>query len=229
MPDYVLAISKDLSKLSQRSDEIDMKNEYAKITDIVRDLKDTIRANKNLTSLSAPQLNHFDRVFCINFNGDLRTFINPVITKTEGFKFVREKSPSIPDKEFIVPRNDVIYAVYQKGDGIPESNKFEGLASEIFQHQLDMLDGVLISDFGLEILPEFDSATDEEKEELLKEYMKFLRSENEKLNQEIENDPDLKKISEGAKFFNAVARGEVELEKIKKEDSALKTEEVKAE
>jgi peptide deformylase len=229
MPDYVLAISKDLKKLSQRSDEVSTKTEYARISDIVRDLKDTIRANKNLTSLSAPQLGHFDRIFCINFDGDIRTFINPVITKTEGFKFVREKSPSIPDKEFIVPRNDIIYAVYQKGDGIPESNKFEGLASEIFQHQLDMLDGVLISDFGLEILPEFDSATDEEKEQLLKEYMKFLKSENEKLNQEIENDPDLKKISDGAKFINAVAKGEVELEKIKREDNTSKIEEVKAE
>lgn len=216
---YGFEISQDIQKLSQRSDEINMRTDYTKTAQTIRDLKDTIRANKslNITSLSAPQIERFDRVFCINFNGDVRAFINPVITKTEGFKFVREKSPSIPDKEFIVPRSEVIYAVYQRGDGRPESNKFEGPAAEVFQQQVDMLDGVLISDFGLEILPEFESATDEEKQELLKEYTKFLKRKYKKLNKEIENDPELKKISDGAKFINAVAKGEVQLEKLNKE------------
>ena len=213
MTNYVRVISRDVDKLSQRSEEVNLLRDYKRVSSVITELKDTLRAYTNLTALAAPQLNYFDRVFCINFNKDIKTFINPVITKTEGFKFVRESSPSIPNKEFIVPRSTTIYAVYQKGDGTPESNKFEGLAAEIFQHQLDILDGVLISDFGLEILPEFDSASDEEKEKLLKEYMKFLKRRNKKLNKEIENDPDLKKVVDGVKFINAVATGEVTLEK----------------
>lgn len=225
MAQYVLAISKDVAKLSQRSDEIDVRQEFKRVSEIIRDVKDTLRANKDLTALSASQLGHFDRIFCIDFNNDIRTFINPVITKTEGFKFVRERNPSIPDKEFIVPRSETIYAVYQRGDGTPESNKFEGPAAEIFQQQIDMLDGVLISDFGLEILPAFDSASDEEKEQLLKEYMKFLKHRHETINEEVEKDPDLKKIVDGAKFINAVVNGEVELEKIQKEPET-KSEEI---
>lgn len=224
MAKYVLAISKDLKKLSRRSDEVDILKDYKKIANIIRELKDTIRANKDLVALSAPQLGYFVRVFCINFNNDIRAFINPVITEAEGFKFVREKNPSIPDKEYIVPRNDVVYAVYQKPGGNPESNKFEGPAAEIFQHQVDMLDGVLISDFGLEILPEFDLATDEEKNLLLKEYTKFLKRKTKKMMAEVEKDPELKKIMDGAKFINALAKGEVEIEKIEKQSKSIEPE-----
>lgn len=219
---YVLAISRDLTKLSQRSEEVNILKEYKHVTDVVSDLKDTIRNNKNLTALSASQLGYFDRIFCINFNNDIRAFVNPVITKAEGLKFVREKSPSIPDKEYIVPRSESVYAIYQKPDGTTESNKFEGPVAETFQHQLDMLDGVLISDFGLEILSEFDLATDEEKETLIKEYIKFLKRKEKKLNKEIDSDPDLKKILDGARFINAVAKGEVELEKNLKTKSSDK-------
>lgn len=219
MTKYVLAISKDIKKLSQRSDEVDILKDYKKITNIIRELKDTIRANKDLVALSAPQLGYFVRVFCINFNNDIRAFVNPVITEAEGFKFVREKNPSIPDKEYIVPRNDVVYAVYQKPDGNPESNKFEGAVAEIFQHQVDMLDGVLISDFGLEVLPEFDLATDEERNLLLKEYTKFLKRKTKKMMTDVEKDPELKKIMDGAKFINALAKGDVELEKLDKKES----------
>lgn len=210
---YVLAISRDLGKLSQRSEEVNILKEYRHVSNVIRELKETIRANKDLVALSASQIGYFDRIFCINFNNDIRAFVNPVITKTEGLKFVREKSPSIPDKEYIVPRSEAVYAVYQQPNGTPESNKFEGPVAEIFQHQVDMLDGVFISDFGLEVLPEFDLATEEEKKSLIKEYIKFLRRKEKKLNKEIDNDLDLKKIVDGAKFINAVAKGEVELEK----------------
>lgn len=210
---YVLAISRDLGKLSQRSEEVNILKEYRHVSNVIRELKETIRAHKDLVALSASQIGYFDRIFCINFNNDIRAFVNPVITKTEGLKFVREKSPSIPDKEYIVPRSEAVYAVYQQPNGTPESNKFEGPVAEIFQHQVDMLDGVFISDFGLEVLPEFDLATEEEKKSLIKEYIKFLRRKEKKLNKEIDNDLDLKKIVDGAKFINAVAKGEVELEK----------------
>ena len=63
MAKYVLAISKDLKKLSQRSDEVDILKDYKKIANIIRELKDTIRANKDLVALSAPQLGYFVRVF----------------------------------------------------------------------------------------------------------------------------------------------------------------------
>lgn len=210
---YILAISRDLGKLSQRSEEVNILKEYRHVANVISELKETIRANKDLVALSASQIGYFDRIFCINFNNDIRAFVNPVITKTEGLKFVREKSPSIPDKEYIVPRSETVYAVYQQPNGTPESNKFEGPVAEIFQHQVDMLDGVFISDFGLEVLPEFDLATEEEKKSLIKEYIKFLRRKEKKLNKEIDNDLDLKKIVDGAKFINAVAKGEVELEK----------------
>lgn len=223
MADYVLAISQDIEKLSARAEEVGFDRDHTMITTIIKELKETIRANKDLVALSAPQIGYPHRIFCINFNNDIRAFINPVITETEGFSLVREKSPSIPNKEFIVPRNEVVYATYQKTNGQPESNKFIGVVAETFQHQVDLLDGVLISDFGLEVIPEFDSATDEEQQAVVLEYLNHLKEQSEKLNQEIENDSDLKKISDGAKFFTALVKGEVSLEVTKKEEETTET------
>ena len=212
---YVIAIVKDLEKLSRRSDEIDAFVNNP--SELIADLKDTIRATKDLVALSAPQIGRYERVFCINFNGDIRAFINPIITESEGFKLVREKSPSIPDKEFIVPRNEAIIAKFQKPNGTVDSNRFEGVVAEVFQHQVGLLDGVTIADYGLEVFPEFDKASKKEQAELLEYYIQQLKSTHKQLQEDIESDEEMRKIVKGADFINALIRGEVEIEYSKEE------------
>ena len=75
----MIEIIKDLDKLGQRADEIDLKKDNKLVRDTIISLKDTIR-EKNLVYLTAPQIDVPIRVFVINFNGNLRSFVNPVIS-----------------------------------------------------------------------------------------------------------------------------------------------------
>ena len=95
--------------------------------------------------------------------------------------------------------------------GKPLYQKFSGKTTAIIQLMLDHLDGVLLSDLGLEIDERFDQATEEEKNELLKAYMNSLDLYKKGLDDEIENDKDLKSMSDAIKFMQSVRDGETQL------------------
>ena len=123
----------------------------------------------------------------------IKTFINPVIEaySPKGMQLSREKCSSLPGKEYIRVRNNDIRVMYQRPTGEAESNRLLGKAALVFQHEMDHLEGVLISDIGLEVIPEFDEATDEERAEVIKEYLDSLDIRVKEINKEIE---DVKKI-----------------------------------
>ena len=208
---YVKTIITDTALLSDRADEIDVEEDKELVAQIILELKDTILADKNIAALAAPQIGYKYRIFCINFDGDIRTFINPIITDVEGTCLVRESCPSLPDREFVIPRNESIVAIYQTGDILPEANRFKDIAAAVFQQQVNLLDGVLISDYGLEIDENFDKATEEERNELLDFYVESLKEYTEKCNAEIEENAELKQISDAIDFINKVSTGEVTL------------------
>jgi peptide deformylase len=231
MADYVLAITRDIEKLMRRSDEvlvIDMGMQTKpEVLSTIKDLKETMYASKDLVALSAPQLGKFERIFCIKFaNGDIRAFINPMISKTEGFHLNREVSPSLPGRSFIVPRHDRIIAMYQTPTGKPEESRFEGVVAEVFQHMVNMLDGVLISDIGLEVFEDFDNATDDERSGVINAFIEELKSRAEKANKEIEEDEELKKTRDAINFLKGVATGEIKMEQ---QEELVKEQETKPE
>jgi peptide deformylase len=203
----------DIEKLSFRADEIDVRKENDKVREITVALKNTIR-EKNIVSLSANQIGFDKRIFVINFNGDLRTFINPVITQVKGFELSRETCTSIPDKTFIRPRHNDIMVMYQTPLGKIESKQFMGAAAKVFQHEMDHLDGLLLSDIGLEIDEMFDNATEEERMEVINMYLDSLDIKQKEIDKEIQEDDDLKKISDGIDFMTKVQKGEVQIEQV---------------
>jgi peptide deformylase len=52
--------------------------------------------------------------------------------------------------------------MYQKPAGAIETRQLVGLAAIVFQHEVDHLEGLLLSDVGLEIDSDFENATEEE-------------------------------------------------------------------
>lgn len=201
----------DLEKLSERSDEVDVRKQNTEVRDIIIKLKDTIR-EKNLSSLSAPQLGYNKRIFVINFNGDLRTFINPVITSINGFELSKETCSSIPDKKFIRPRHNDVTAMYQTPLGKIESKQFLGAAARVFQHCVDHLDGLLLCDIGLEIEEDFENASEEEKMQVINLYLDSLDIKRKDVDKQIQEDNDLKQLSDGIKFMEKLQKGEIQVE-----------------
>lgn len=210
----------DYDALSERSDEINTRKEGDAFRSVVLDLKDTI-IEKDIPALSAIQIGIPKRVFTINFNKRRKAFVNPFITGCEQFTFSRETSPCLPGREFIVPRYGKIQATYQDPLGKIQTANFVGAAAFIFQQMVDSLEGILISDIGLEIDESFDSASDDEKAELLKAYAESLDIRVKDLQEEIKNDPKLQKMDEGIKFLVAVQKGEVTTEKYEMTDEDI--------
>ena len=87
-----------------------------------------------------------------------------------------------------------------------------GLAAIIYQHEIDHLDGLLLSDVGLEIDEQFDNATEEERMEVINAYIDALDIKQKEINTEITNDPELKQIVDAEKFMTSVYKGETKLE-----------------
>lgn len=199
-----------------RAEEIDTQKENKLVREIVSKIKRTMRKN-NLTSLSAPAVGYNKRIFCVDYSdNEIKTYINPVVSLREGIHLSREVCSSIPDKEYIIPRNNVINIYYQRPNGEVKIQEFKGLASNVLQHEIDHLEGITLDDMGLEIDKDFDEATDEERLEIVNMYLDSLDIMLKDVKEDIENNEELKVISDRLNFTEAVVSGKVKL--MKEED-----------
>ena len=197
----------DYEKLSQRSEEVETKKENKLIRETIIKLKDIIR-EKNLTCLSAPEIDVFKRLFVINFNGDLRTFINPILSWVDNFQLSTEECVTLPGKKYMRPRYGKIGIMYETPLGKIEQVQLTGLAAITFQHCLDHLDGLLLCDVGLEIEDDFENASEDEKAEVIKEYLDSIDLKAKEINTQIDNDSNLHQIKEAGEFIKSIKKGE---------------------
>ena len=210
----VREIITDANQIGERCDEINVLKQGTLVREITKAIKDTIR-DKGLKSLSAPAIGYKYRIFCLNFSdSEIKTFINPIITHAEGIQLARETCVCIPGKEFIRPRNPKIKVMYQNPTGKILTSEFIGLSAVVFQHEVDHLDGILLSDVALEIDDQWDVASDEERQEVIEAYLDSIDMKQKELEKEIAGDPELKKTSEAIDFITKVQRGEVKLEPV---------------
>lgn len=204
----------DIEKLSERSQEWNVKEESEKAVEIIQALNDTLEElNKEdgRSFLTANQIGYTERAFAIKFADDTKFFFNPIIRARNGLVFSREKD-YLTGIEYIVPRSKEIVMHYQDSLGRVKGNKFEGAASIVACEAIDALEGLLLSDWGLEITPEFDIASEEEQKELLAYYIQSLNDYRNALDKDL-SESENKEEYKAIKFMEAVANGSVELEK----------------
>ena len=207
----------DELQLSERAVEIDVRTQATEMREIIKALKDTMR-EKGLSSLSAPAIGYNRRIFCIDFkDSEIKTFINPIIAQAKGMQLSIEKCVCIPDKEFMRPRNNDLMIIYQRPTGQIENRQIVGMSAIVFQHELDHLDGLLLSDVGIEIDEDFHNATEEEQQEVINAYLDALDIKKKEIDTEINTTPELKQLSDGIDFMESVYKGETKIEPIKEE------------
>lgn len=224
--DHVKEIVTDYDILSERCDEIDLTKKNKNIQNTVLQLKNTIKANPGMLGLSANQIGSYDRVLVLNFNGNLRSFVNPIITRVDGFELSRETCHSIPGKTFIRMRNSRVWVTYQTPLGKIESVELNGVAAKMMQHHIDHLDGLILSDVSLEIDEAFDNAAEEERAEVIKMYLESLDLCADELTNEVNEDEDGKKLADAIRFIESVKKGETVVESVPYTDEEF--EELKA-
>lgn len=218
---HVMQIETDYEKLSERCMEVDTTKKNSDIQDIVIKLKNTIRANEDMVGLSANQIGFDKRVMCLNFNGEIRTFVNPIITNAGPLELVQETCHSEPDKTFIRLRHNRVEITYQTPLAKIETVELFGMAARVAQHHIDHLDGLLLSDIGLEIEEDFMNATEEEKQEVISMYLDSLDLALKDINVSIENDEEAKKMSDAVKFMDSVRKGETIVEQVPLTDEEI--------
>lgn len=201
----------DREILTQYAEEIDPKKEEDLCKEIIYNLKTMVREN-NYPYLTAPQIGYSKKIMAMNYSGDIRIYLNPVITYPKGLDLSREKCLSL-GSEYLCFRNNDITVVYTSLEGKVESVQIVGASAKIFQHAVDHLNGLLLSDYAIEIDEDFDKLSDDEKAELYKEYANVVGKTCRDFDKLKETDETFKKMSDAVDFMTKLQKGEVKLTK----------------
>lgn len=203
----------DIDVLSMPSEPLTFLTEQGAKTEegeeIIRKIKEVMEANPELLALAAPQIGINKRIFCLRFNDQIKTFINPIITKKKGLTIVIETCASMPGKEIVIGRPEEITVVYYNDEFKYEDNKLMGAAASMFDQQAQVLDGVLPSELGLvSDIEEDGKIEDADLAEIIPFYKDtFLPTRLASLNESISADEEAKKYFNQLKFTEGVING----------------------
>lgn len=179
--------------------------------EIIKKIKEVMAENPNILALSAPQIGIRKRIFCLRFNDQIKTFINPIITKKSGINIVIETCESLPGKEIVIGRPSEITVIYYNEDFKYEDNKLLGVAANLFDQQSQILDGILPSELGMvSDIAEDGKIEETDLEEIITFYKEtFLPSKLNILQEVISSDKELEKNYKGLKFTEGVINGRI--------------------
>ena len=205
----------DIDVLSVPSEPLTFLTEQGAKTEegeeIINKIKEVMNANEGLLALSAPQIGINKRIFCLRFNDQIKTFINPIITKKKGLNIVIETCASMPGKEIVIGRPEEITVVYYNDEFKYEDNKLMGVAASMFDQQAQILDGVLPNELGLVSDIEADGKIEEaDLAEIIPFYKDtFLPNKLEGLKQVIDSSEEASKVFNQLKFTEGVINGRI--------------------
>lgn len=215
MSSYVLKIVDDPSKFQDRVDEITAKDSFTSIKHAAAQVKSALLDNKDVVALCAPQVGLNLRLFGVKTaNNKVKIFLNPLIISGEGLHLSRETNASFRNKQFIIPRKDKVHVAYQEINGAPNSETYSGVYGEVVQQMIEMLDGILLSDYGLDLddvggVDKFDKASKKDKEALIQMYLDSLKNISGNLKAEIDATPALKELDDTIEFMTGVLMGDI--------------------
>jgi len=162
-------IVQDLQVLRQKSVNVENnKEDIDKAKAIILELKDTVSKISYGVGLGAIQIGTPKKIAVIKYNNDFLTLINPELIEGEDeFIFFKEGCLSLPNKYLNTKRykqiqiknsyieedslkEQVLCFYYDKDESINN----DGLVAIAIQHELDHMDGKIITDFEQILKPE---------------------------------------------------------------------------
>ncbi len=123
----------------------------ADLMTLANDMRETMYAAPG-RGLAAPQVGVLSRIFVMDAtwkDGDPTpmVFVNPqVVSASDRLVTQPEGCLSIPDQLIDVARPDVVRLYWQDVSGADHEADFSGFSAACTQHEIDHLDGVLITD-----------------------------------------------------------------------------------
>lgn len=213
----MVKIIKDIQKLALATKPLQFLTEQGiekeEGLEIIKKIKEVMSADNTLLALAAPQIGIDARIFCIRFNDQIKTFINPIVTKKGKYEIKPETFASMPGKEILTTRPEEITVVYYTDEFKYEENKLLGPAARLFDQQCQLLDGVTPADLGLVSDVATDGSladlTEDEISQVIEIYKQFIKAKTETLQKEIEEDPEIAKAYKQLQFTEKVITGDV--------------------
>ena len=126
----------------------------AEAADIFLDLLDTLHEFQNSNGfgrgISAVQIGETKRLVYIEFDGSVYSLRNPVYEMQSDEKFTLwDDCFSFPDLLVWLERSQIVRVRYEDEEGAPQTLEATGALSELLQHEMDHLDGILAIDRAL--------------------------------------------------------------------------------
>ena len=158
--------------------EFDFANPPTDPNEFASSLVETAKKQNGL-GLSANQCGYPYRVFVMGSGDNYIACFNPKILTTSGEIHLPESCLSFPLLTLKITRPKVIAVEYQDFTGETRTATFDGMTSRIFQHQLDLLNGVLYTSI---VKPLALKSGMKKVEKMYSKYFKQLRNGNKKTN-----------------------------------------------
>ena len=117
------------------------------LNEFINDMYDTMNEHQGI-GLAAPQVGILEQICICEYENNFLALINPVIIKKTDPLISEEGCLSIPGKLVEVPRYKEIEIKAQDVEGKEFSCNAGGMLAIIIQHELDHLDGKLITNIG---------------------------------------------------------------------------------
>lgn len=114
---------------------------------LIKNMKETMQKAEGL-GIAAPQVGSTQRVCIARIGKRVTALINPAITwKSEETGVHEEGCLSLPGVWLRITRPTDIVVTYQDETGATQERKLSGMDARVVQHEIDHLDGVLITDY----------------------------------------------------------------------------------
>ena len=133
-----------------RRKAVEVRNFDFSLSSLTENMFETMYDSKGI-GLAAPQIGISQRLIVIDIEEIDADFpplalVNPTITESSGEKLGEEGCLSLPDFRAIVRRSTEISINAQNIDGQAVHFSAQGLMARVLQHEIDHLDGILITD-----------------------------------------------------------------------------------
>ena len=133
-----------------RRKAVEVRNFDFSLSSLTENMFETMYESKGI-GLAAPQIGISQRLIVIDIEEVDAEFpplalVNPTITESSGEELGEEGCLSLPDFRAIVRRSTEISINAQNIDGQAVHFSAQGLMARVLQHEIDHLDGILITD-----------------------------------------------------------------------------------
>ena len=133
-----------------RRKAVEVRNFDFSLSSLTENMFETMYESKGI-GLAAPQIGISQRLIVIDIEEVDAEFpplalVNPTITESSGEELGEEGCLSLPDFRAIVRRSTEVSINAQNIDGQAVHFSAQGLLARVLQHEIDHLDGILITD-----------------------------------------------------------------------------------